>query len=297
MGDRYLVAKTDPITFAADRIGWYLVNINANDVACMGADPKWLLITCLLPEHGTDEPFVEALFEDLSSACSELGITVCGGHTEVTLGLDRPILVGQLLGEVEKERFVDKRNLRPGDAVLLTKGIAVEGTCVIARERAGLLETGVSRKVLQKAGGFLQDPGISVLKDARIALDAAGVDVHGMHDPTEGGVVQGVRELALRANVGIWIDGEAIPVFPETRALAEPFGIDPMGLLASGALLIAVAPAAEGKVRDALEGAAIPCTRIGRICTAEEGLRWVFGGSERDLPAFLQDELIKAFVP
>ena len=206
MGDRYLVAKTDPITFAADRIGWYLVNINANDVACMGADPKWLLVTCLLPEHGTDAGCVEALFEDLSSACSELGISVCGGHTEVTLGLDRPILVGQLLGEVDKDRFVDKRNVRPGDVVLLTKGIAVEGTCVIARERARLLEEKVPGEILAKARGFLEDPGISVVKDARVALEAAGPDVHGMHDPTEGGLFQGVRELAMRAGVGIRIE-------------------------------------------------------------------------------------------
>jgi hydrogenase maturation factor len=295
MGDRYLVAKTDPITFAADRIGWYLVNVNANDLACLGADPKWLLVTCLLPEHGTDAACVEAIFDDLASACSALGITVCGGHTEVTLGLDRPILVGQLLGEVEKEGFVDKRNLCPGDAVLLTKGVAVEGTCVIARERAVQLENRVSGKVLERAVGFLEDPGISVLSDARVALEAAGPHVHGMHDPTEGGLVQGVRELAIRGEVGVRIDAEAIPVFPETKVLAEPFGIDPMGLLASGALLLAVAPEAEGRVRGALEGAGIPCTRIGRICTAQEGLRWVFGGREADLPEFVKDELVKAF--
>jgi len=295
MGDRYLVAKTDPITFAADRIGWYLVNINANDVACMGADPKWLLVTCLLPECGTDAEGVEALFHDLSSACSELGISVCGGHTEVTLGLDRPILVGQLLGEVDKDRLVDKRNVRPGDVVLLTKGIAVEGTCVIARERAGLLEKKVAKATLEKARGFLKDPGISVVKDARIALEAAGHNVHGLHDPTEGGLVQGVRELAMRAGVGIRIEWEKIPVLPETRMLAEPFGIEPMGLLASGSLLLGVAPVCERRVRDALGEAGIPCTRIGTFSPPEEGLRWVRGGRETALPEFPRDELVKAF--
>lgn len=295
MGDRYLVAKTDPITFAADRIGWYLVHINANDIACMGADPRWLLVTCLLPEEGTDVELVETLFEDLSSACAELGITVCGGHTEVTLGLERPILVGQLLGEVDKEGFVDKRNIRPGDVLLLTKGIAVEGTCVIARERGGLLRERVPGEVLEKARGFLDDPGISVVRDARVAREAAGAGLHGMHDPTEGGLVQGVRELGTRAGVGIRIEGETIPVFPETRALAEPFGIDPMGLLASGALLLAAAPACEGRVRAALEGAGIPCARIGQVCPAQEGLHWVRGGRKTLLPEFVSDELVKAF--
>ncbi len=295
MGDRYLVAKTDPITFATDRIGRYLVNINANDVACMGADPKWLLVTCLLPEHDTDAAGVESLFDDLSAACSELGITLCGGHTEITLGLDRPILVGQLLGEMEKERFVDKRNIRPGDLILLTKGIAIEGTCVIARERGDFLQERVIGKVLEKARGFLEDPGISVVRDARVALEAAGRDIHGMHDPTEGGLVQGVRELATRADVGIRLEGEKIPVLPETEALAAPFGIDPMGLLASGSLLIAVTPRGEGRVRDALEGAGIPCVRIGRTCPAEQGLKWDRGGRETALPEFVSDELVKAF--
>lgn len=295
MGDRYLVAKTDPITFATDHIGRYLVNVNANDIACMGAEPKWLLVTCLLAEHGTDVEVVEKIFQDLSSACSELGITVCGGHTEVTLGLDRPILVGQLLGEVEKDRFVDKRNLRPGDVVLLTKGIAIEGTSVIAHECAGSLEDRVSGHVLEKARGFLEDPGISVVKDARVALEAAGSDLHGMHDPTEGGLAQGLLELGMSAAMGMRIEGDKIPVLPETKILAEPFGIDPMGLLASGALLLGVAPGCEGRLRDALEGAGIPCTRIGRVGRPEEGFRWVRGGLETALPVFTRDELVKAF--
>ncbi len=295
MGDRYLVAKTDPITFATDRIGWYLVNINANDVACMGADPKWLLVTCLLPEEGTDPGRVESLFQDLSEACSELGITVCGGHTEITLGLDRPILVGQLLGEVSKERFVDKRNIRPGDSILLTKGIAIEGTSILARERRDLLEGKVPRRVLEKARGFLEEPGISVVRDARIAFEAAGPDLHGMHDPTEGGLVQGVRELAMRAGAGVRLEGGKIPVLPETEMLTAPFGIDPMGLLASGALLIAVTSRAEDRVREALEGAGIPCMRIGRVAPETDGLTWVRDGRESALPRFVSDELVKAF--
>jgi hydrogenase maturation factor len=295
MGDRFLVAKTDPITFATDRIGWYLVSVNANDVACMGADPKWLLVTCLLPEHGTDADRVESLFEDLSAACSELGITVCGGHTEITLGLDRPILVGQLLGEVSKERFVDKSNIRPGDVVLLTKGVAVEGTCILARDRRDVLRGRVKDEVIEKAGAFLRDPGISVVKDARVAQEAAGPGLHGMHDPTEGGLVQGVRELAHRAAVGMRIEADRIPVFPETEVLAASFGIDPMGLLASGALLLVVTPSCAARVRDALEDAGIDCRPIGHVCPREEGLTWVRGGTESDMPSFPIDELVKAF--
>ncbi len=296
MGGSYLVAKTDPITFATDRIGWYVVHVNANDVACMGAEPKWFLVTCLLPERGTGEEEVAAIIEDLGSACSELGITVCGGHTEVTLGLSRPILVGQLLGEVAKDRLVDKRRVRPGDVVLLTGGIAVEGSAVIARERKDFLQGRVPAEVLERAAGFLEDPGISVVRASRIALEAGGRAVHGFHDPTEGGLRQGVRELAERAGVEIRVEPGRVPVFPETRAVCEPFGIDPMGLLASGALLVVVEAGREGPVRDAVEGAGIPCARIGEVGPRGAArVRWGDARNETGQEGWVTDELVKAF--
>ena len=134
-GETYLVAKTDPITFAAERIGWYAVHINANDVAVMGARPRWFLAALLLPEEKTDAALVEQIFQDILSACRELGVTLCGGHTEITYGLDRPVIVGHMLGEVPRERLVEKR-MEPGDHILLTKGVAIEGTAILAREKA-----------------------------------------------------------------------------------------------------------------------------------------------------------------
>ena len=99
MGDRYLVAKSDPITFATDLIGWYLVQVNTNDLAVMGATPRWLMATLLLPE-GASEAEVRAIFDQLLDACRAHGIALVGGHTEVTYELPRPIAVGALLGEV-----------------------------------------------------------------------------------------------------------------------------------------------------------------------------------------------------
>ncbi len=120
LGDRYLVAKSDPVTFVEGRIGWYAVHVNANDIACMGAQPFWFLMTLLLPENLTDEKMVETIWADVRSACKDLGITLCGGHTEITQGLDRPILCGQMLGEVNKERLVRGDGAQPGDVILGT---------------------------------------------------------------------------------------------------------------------------------------------------------------------------------
>src|SRR5215468_10558416 len=106
MGDRYLVATTDPITFVTEDLGWYALVVNANDLAVRGAIPRWFLATCLLPEGRTTEAEVTTLFQQLGTACRALDVALVGGHTEVTSGLDRPIVVGTMLGEVDKARLV-----------------------------------------------------------------------------------------------------------------------------------------------------------------------------------------------
>ena len=240
LGDRYLVAKSDPITFATDLIGWYLVQVNANDLAVMGATPKWLMATLLLPE-GTAPEQAAAVFEQITNACDDLGITLVGGHTEITLDLPRPIAVGALLGEVNKDRVVFTSGAKPGDSIVLTKGIALEGTSILAREAGEALEeAGVAASVIERSRNLLFDPGISVVKDACIVLEAGGV--HAMHDPTEGGLATGLMEMASAAEVGLTVDLERVPVLPETAAVCEALGLEPMGLIASGALLAAVAP-------------------------------------------------------
>lgn len=295
-GDRLLVAKTDPITFATDRIGWYLVHVNANDLACMGAKPLWLLVTCLLPEGRMDAREVDTLFEEISRACSGLGVTVCGGHTEVTVGLDRPILVGHMLGEIPRDRLVDKRKIRPGDVLLLTKGVAIEGTAVIARERAEILRRRLGRGWMERCAGLLFEPGISVVRDAEIVCAAGAGFVHGLHDPTEGGVVQALRELAACARVGLKVRLDKIPVYPETRAVCELFGLNPFGLLASGSLVVAADPAGTKPIEEALRKAGVPCSRIGEICDRDEGLRWLGRRGPVPVPRIgSRDELVKIF--
>ncbi|NIP79808.1 MAG: hypothetical protein GWM90_11540, partial [Gemmatimonadetes bacterium] len=174
------VAKTDPITFATDAIGWYAVHVNANDVACCGARPRWFLATLLLPEGGTTAELVESIFDQMATACAELDVTLCGGHTEITHGLDRPIVIGQMLGDVARDAFVRGSGARAGDTIILTKGIAVEGTALIAREKPRALADVMSDRELETCAGFLHDPGLSVVEDARLALEAGGV--HALHD-------------------------------------------------------------------------------------------------------------------
>ena len=200
-GDRYLVAKTDPITFATDAIGWYAVHVNANDIAAMGATPRFFLSTILIPADQATEALIESIFRSIHEAATTLNITVCGGHTEITPGLDRPLVIGQMLGEMQPHRLVRSSGLKSGDAVLLTKGLGIEATAVIAHQKGPeLTSQGVEPALLEKGRDFLHNPGISVVRDARIALDQGGVSA--LHDPTEGGVSTGLFELAQASNVG-----------------------------------------------------------------------------------------------
>ena len=164
MGDRYLVAKTDPITFATDLIGWYLVQVNANDLAVMGATPRWLMATLLLPE-GTTEAQTEAIFAQLLEACDSLGITLIGGHTEITYDLPRPIAMGAMLGEVAKDEVVLTSGAQVGDSIVLTQGIAIEGASILAREAEDTLaEKGVSRTVIERGEVVLVHAGHKCLQ-------------------------------------------------------------------------------------------------------------------------------------
>jgi len=292
-GPKLLVAKTDPITFATENIGWYVVHVNANDIATVGARPRWFLLTALLPEGNTDEALVNSIWDQVQEALASIGCELCGGHTEVTVGLDRPILVGQMLGEVGAEELVDKRNARPGDRVLLTKGVPVEGTAVMALERGDELAEAFSPEKIQRAALYLREPGISVLKEAMAAC-AAG-EVHAMHDPTEGGVATGLWELARATELGLLVHAERINVLEPGRSFCAFFGLDPLGVLSSGTLLLCVAPQSAQAVCEAIAREGVSCVDIGRLAPPEDGIVLVREGREAPMPTFHRDEITRLF--
>jgi hydrogenase maturation factor len=294
IGDRFLVATSDPITFASEEPAWYAVQVNVNDIAVRGACPRWFLATLLLPEGRTDEDAVARLFEEIMAACAEVDVTLVGGHTEVTAGLDRPIVVGTMLGEVAKDKLVTTGGARVGDAVVLTKGVPLEGAALIAREKeAELRARGIRPAVIARAKGFLRQPGLSVLPEAEIACELA--TVHAMHDPTEGGVATALHELAIAAGVGLRIDRSRITVVPEGAELCREFGLDPLGTIASGSLLMTLSPAEAGVVIHALAREGIDSHYIGQVVPREQGILLVDGSQQEPLPIFEQDEITKIF--
>ncbi len=297
LGDRLVVAAADPITFATDEIGHYVVAINANDIAVRGATPRWLLATVLLP-LGTTPEDVRALMADLGAACRALDIDLIGGHTEVTDAVARPLVAGTMLGEVQPDRLVTTGGARPGDALVLGGALAIEGTAVLARQATVALRArGVPADTIKRARTLLHTPGISVVAMARAVCDA--VRPHALHDPTEGGLATALAELAAASGVGVRLAAPgSLPILAETRAVCAALGLDPLGLLASGALLAAVAPADVAATLAALQGCGAGGHVIGQVTEATAGLTMTGKTGTTDsraLPTFPRDELARWF--
>ena len=280
MGDKYLVAKTDPITFVTDEIGYYAVIVNVNDVVCMGATPKWFQSTLLLPAKQTDEDLIETIFRNIHDTCKSLGITVVGGHTEITARLDSPIVIGSLLGEVEKEKLVLSSGAKEDDLIILTKGIFIEGTCIIAREKENFLkEKGYSNQFIEKCKNYLYDPGISIFKEAVVSND--NFTLTSMHDITEGGLFCGIAETAIASKLGVLINKDKINVLPEPKELSKIFNIDPYSTISSGSLIISINPEFAKDLINLLAKNGVPSETIGKF-TKEEGKYLILDGSNRE---------------
>ncbi len=291
LGTTTLVVKSDPITFARESPARYLVDVNANDLACLGATPRWMMVTALMPK-GTTEGLVESHFRELRDACLQRRISLVGGHTEITFAVSHPILIGVLIGEVDGERLLRPGGARVGDQLLLTRAIALEGTALVARELGSRLSGDVHPLLLERAASLLSDPGISVVPEAIALLDAGGVTA--LHDPTEGGLANGVRELALAAGCGATIDRDSVPIMPETSAIAAALGLDPLGMLASGSLLAAVEPEAVERLGSVSDTLGFRLTRIGEV-TGQAGRFMLRENSvEREMPVFDSDEITRA---
>jgi len=295
LGGRALIAKTDPISFVADEIGTYALLINANDLATMGATPKWFLATLLLPARATTISSVNRLFAQLHMICRRHRVSLCGGHSEITDAVTRPVVVGCLLGECAPNKILTAAGAQIGDAVLLTKGLAIEAVSILARERANEIRRRHGARFLTRCRRYLTEPGLSILKEARVAMAIGGV--HAMHDPTEGGLSSALYEMAEAAGVGLKIDANNIRILPEAAQLCADFGLNPLGAIASGSLLICADQACETRLAARLRRARIPVARIGTVVPKRNGVTLIEKGRGRPFPRFAVDELARFFGP
>ena len=289
--EEVLVLKSDPITFATDAIGQYAVLVNANDIATAGAKPRWLLTTLLFPCKSTGAEIFQTM-QEIQDICRQWDITLCGGHTEITDAVTRPVIIGMLTGTVLKKNLVDKRDIQTGDRVLLTKAIAVEGTAIIAREfHQQLKYLGMAETDIETCKQFLSQ--ISILKEAEIAAGVGGVSA--MHDITEGGLATALNEMSFSGRHRIRVDMNRIPIFPQTEKLAHLMDIDPLGLIGSGSLLICCRKNDTDTLINQIEDAGVKVTCIGEVTESGQGIAAERDGRPVQWPSFEVDEIARLF--
>ena len=280
-GDEVCVLSSDPITGAGTRAGWYGVHVACNDVAAMGARPVGVLATLLFPE-GADEVDFGRMVEDVHRAAVELGIEVLGGHTEVAPGLAAPIVSMTATGRTRRDRLVTSAGARPGDRLLLTKAAGLEGTAILATDLEHALRGRLAPATIAAARALSER--LSVVPEGVLAAELGAT---ALHDPTEGGVLGALWELAEASGAGYEIAAEAIPILDETRQVCAAFDADPLRLISSGALLIACPDVARMIAGLAEHG--IPAAEIGRVTQRDRVL--LVGGERRALGPVVRDEL------
>jgi len=258
IGDELLVASSDPLSLAKERLGTLAVHVACNDVAACGADPRWLTNVVFLPDD--DPETLDLLTSQMDAEADELGVAIVGGHSEYTPALDRPMVSMTAMGLADE--YVPTGGAEPGDRVLLTKGAGVEGTAVLATDFRAELD--LPDEVLDRAEGFFAD--ISVVPEAAVLREFATA----MHDPTEGGLANGLVELATASGVRLDVDRSAVPVREETAEICEAMGVDPLRIFGSGALLATVPEDAADDALAALDAEGIRASEIGVVTEASE---------------------------
>ena len=286
-----LVLKSDPITFAGDAIGRYAVMVNANDIATAGAIPRWFLTTLLFPP-GTSASQVRHVMAEFGQVCQQWKISLCGGHTEITDAVRRPVVIGMMAGTVMRRDLVEKRYMSRGDVILLTKQVAVEGMSIIAREFTALLKSnGIADQEIKGAKRLLDQ--ITILPEARVASEERLATA--MHDVTEGGVATALEELSMAGGCRIAVDKEKIPIPESTRKICKLLGIDPLGLIGSGSLLICCRQENVERLCQRIKEQDIAVTPIGRVLAAGSGIEAFEHGKPTTWPRFAVDEITKLY--
>lgn len=290
IGDKLLVTSMDPITGALERIGWLAVNINANDVATFGVQPAFFSSCLLLPESASEET-VEIICKQIDLGAKKLGMAVTGGHSEATPNLPFPIVVGCCMGIAEEGGYVTAKGAEVGNTLILTKSVGLEGTAILATDRYAQLARKIEESTLKRAKDFFSR--ISVVEEARLAFDTGYVTA--MHDPTEGGVAGGIHELADASNLGFKVYEERVLIAEETLEICKFFQIDPLQLIASGSLLIAVEKSSTGRVVEVLERNKIASAVIGELLPSpKKRLLIRKDGSVGELARPISDDLWQA---
>ena len=251
-----LTAASDPVVGASKNSGALLVHINANDVACKGADPSWLIVTLIIPEK-FGVKMVEDIMSEIHETCLKMNIAIAGGHTEFTDRYNQPVISGTMLGITRREMSLSK--IHEGDLILVTGHAGLEGMSIIAHDRPDLFNNIFDSNELNIIRSWSEN--FSIVPAAGILRDYASY----MHDPTEGGLNGALYEISLASNFGIDLDKNSIPINELTKRAAKELNFEPLNLISSGMLIASIPPDKIKQAQENLNNAGIKSSVIGKF--------------------------------
>ncbi len=260
VGDHILASHVDPIISAVGNIGWLATHISCNDIATAGIPPRWLLALVLVPGK-EDTGLLKDIMADIQRACRDLNVSLVGGHTEYSPGITRPLVAITALGTTRDQEPISTGGARPGDRILVTKGIALEGTSILAHDFGDQArQFGLSGEDLQSARNLMEE--VSVVQDA---LTLAEHGASAMHDVTDGGILENLLEMAHASEAGIEVDRAQLPIPDIVKRFARAFDFDPLAMISSGTLTAAVPASRAQSALAALHAKGIRAVEIGQV--------------------------------
>jgi hydrogenase maturation factor len=281
-GGTVMALTTDPFfvmpVLGWERAGWFAVHIVASDASTSGLEPRYLAIDLNLPRDMPSAD-LDALWESVSRTCRELGMAIVTGHTGRYDGCSFPLVGGATAVCIgSREEYLAPSMARPGDAVIVTKGAAIETTGTFGAALPVLLRSELGPGIASAAEALFCR--MTVVPDARAAVRAGvrAAGVTSMHDATEGGIWGGLCEIADAADVGLVIHQDEIIVRPEVRTVCERFGIDPYPASSEGTLLITCRKHRTAAVIHSLADDDIAATVVGEVVPRDEGMTVVRNG-------------------
>lgn len=284
-GESVCIISTDPITGATKDIGSLSIHISCNDVASNGVEPIGVMMTILAPV-GTTKEDLDYVMKEANKAATSINVEIMGGHSEITDAVNRMVISTTAIGRQRKNAMITSNGAKVGDVVIMTKHAGLEGISIIATDLENKLKNKVSLSTIEGAKTFAQH--ISVVREGVLAGE---IGVNSMHDATEGGVLGAFWEMAEASNVGIEIYEDKIPLQPETIEICNVLSINPLLLISSGVMVMAVAPEKKESLIKTLQQHEIKATEVGKIIKKE---RVLINGNERKvLEAPDVDELYK----
>ena len=268
-GGRVMILTVDPVSIIPSLgmklSAWLSVHLVASDYTTSGLRPEYATFSFNFPSELSDadrEEYVQSVGEE----CRRLGITIAAGHTGSYPGAGFTVIgAGSMFGFGRRRGFVDPSMAKPGDAILMTKQAGIEATASLALSFPRHLERKVGHHSASRAKKLIRS--CSTVADAliatRIGLGRGGIT--SMHDATEGGVIGGLEEMASASGTAFHVHEDKIYVSEEVGAVCGAFGLDPLGSLSEGTLLVTCNPERLDDLGQEFDGAGIPIREIGSV--------------------------------